>query len=122
MKLLPAQGYDSILVVCDRMTKMVYFVPTIEKTLAEGVARLFWDNIWKLYGLPESIITDRGAQFTVGVELYVGDRYKVVDSILPTDRWPNRKDKLGLRAILKNVHWSLTRAMARLVSNSRVCI
>ena len=66
-KLPLAQGYDSILVVCDRMTKMAYFVPTTEKTLVEGVARLFWNNIWKLHGLPESIITDRGAQFTAGI-------------------------------------------------------
>ena len=40
-KLPLAQGYDTILVVCDRMTKMVHFMPTIEKTLAKGVARLF---------------------------------------------------------------------------------
>jgi len=40
-KLPLAQGYDSILVVCDRMTKMAHFMPTIEKTLTEGVARLF---------------------------------------------------------------------------------
>ena len=66
-KLPLAQGYDSILVVCDRMTKMAYFVPTTEKTLVEGVARLFWNNVWKLHGLPESIITDRGAQFTAGI-------------------------------------------------------
>jgi len=45
------------------MTKMAYFVPTMEKTSVEEVARLFWDNVWKLHGLPESIITDRGAQF-----------------------------------------------------------
>ena len=55
------------MVVCNRMTKMVHFLPTTEKTLAEEVARLFWDNIWKLHGLPESIITDRGAQFTAGM-------------------------------------------------------
>jgi len=59
MKLLLAQEYDSILVVCDRMTKIMHFVPTMKKTLAEGVARLFQDNIWKLHGLPESIIIDR---------------------------------------------------------------
>jgi len=47
--------------------KMAHFVPTTEKTSAEGVARLFWDNIWKLYGLPESIIMDRGAQFAAGM-------------------------------------------------------
>jgi len=41
MKLPVAQGYDSILVVCDRMTKMAHFVPTTEKTSAEGVVKLF---------------------------------------------------------------------------------
>jgi len=44
-KLPLAQGYDSILVVVDRLTKMVHFIPTTEKTLAEGLARLFRDNV-----------------------------------------------------------------------------
>jgi len=42
---------------------MVRFIPTTEKTSAEGLARLFRDNVWKLHGLPESIISDRGLQF-----------------------------------------------------------
>ena len=68
MKLLLAQGYDSILVVVvDRLTKMVYFIPTTEKTLVEGLARLFRDNVWKLHGLPKSIILDRGPQFAAGL-------------------------------------------------------
>jgi len=62
-KLPLVQGYDSILVVVDWLTKMVYFIPTTEKTLVEGLARLFRDNVWKLYGLLESIISDRGPQF-----------------------------------------------------------
>jgi len=66
-KLPLAQGYDSILVVVDRLTKMAHFIPTTEKTTAEGLARLFRDNIWKLHGLPESIISDRGPQFAAGV-------------------------------------------------------
>jgi len=66
-KLLLAQGYDSILVMCDQMTKMAHFVPTTEKTLAEGLARLFRDHVWKLHGLPESIVSDRGAQFAAGL-------------------------------------------------------
>ena len=28
---------------------MAHFVSTTEKTLAKGVVRLFWDNIWKLH-------------------------------------------------------------------------
>jgi len=59
-KLLLVQEYNSILVVVDRLTKIVHFIPTTEKTLVEGLARLFRDNVWKLHGLPESIISDRG--------------------------------------------------------------
>jgi len=66
-KLPLAQGYDSILVVVDRLTKMVHFIPTTEKTSAEGLARLFRDNVWKLHGLPESIISDKGPQFAAGL-------------------------------------------------------
>jgi len=66
-KLLLVQGYDSILVVVNRLTKIVHFIPTMEKILVEGLARLFRDNVWKLHGLPESIISDRGPQFTAGV-------------------------------------------------------
>jgi len=46
---------------------MAYFIPTTEKTLAKGLARLFRDNVWKLHGLPESIISDRGPQFAAGI-------------------------------------------------------
>jgi len=62
-KLPLAQGYNSILVVVDWLTKMVYFIPTMKKTSVEGLARLFRDNMWKLHRLPESIISDRGPQF-----------------------------------------------------------
>jgi len=56
---------DVILVVCNRLSKMAYFVATTEETLAEGLARLFKDNVWKLHGLPESMVLDRGSQFAV---------------------------------------------------------
>jgi len=46
---------------------MAHFVPTIEKTSAEGLVRLFRDHVWKLHGLPESIISDRGAQFAANL-------------------------------------------------------
>jgi len=39
----------------------------MEKILAVRLARLFRDNVWKLHGLPESIILDRGAQFAAGM-------------------------------------------------------
>ena len=66
-KLPLAQGYNSILVVVDQLTKMVHFIPTMEKMSAEALVRLFKDNIWKIHGLPKSIISDRGPQFMVGL-------------------------------------------------------
>ena len=66
-KLPLAQGYNAILVVVDQLTKIVHFIPTTEKTMAEGLAKLFRDNMWKLYGLPKSIISDRGPQFMAGL-------------------------------------------------------
>jgi len=54
---------DAILVVYDRLSKMTHFVATIEGTSAEGLARLFRNNVWKLHRLPESVVSDRGPQF-----------------------------------------------------------
>jgi len=57
-KLPVVAGKDAILVVCDWLSKMAHFVATIEE-----LARLFQDNVWKLHGLPESVVLDRGPQF-----------------------------------------------------------
>ena len=63
MKLLVVAGKDAILVVCNRLSKMMHFVAMTEGTSAEGLARLFRDNVWKLHGLLESVVSDRGPQF-----------------------------------------------------------
>jgi len=54
---------DTILVVCNRLSNMTYFIATIEGTSAEGLARLFRNNVWKLHKLPESVVLDKGPQF-----------------------------------------------------------
>jgi len=66
-KLPLAQGYDTILVVCNRFSKMAHYIAITEKTSAEGLAKLFQDHVWKLHGLPESIISDRGVQCVAGI-------------------------------------------------------
>ena len=52
------------LVVYNRLLKMAHFVATTEEITAERLVRLFKNNMWKLHGLPESMISDRGPQFT----------------------------------------------------------
>jgi len=44
---------------------MTHFVATTEGISAEGLARLFRDNMWKLHRFPESVISNRGPQFAV---------------------------------------------------------
>jgi len=39
---------DAILVVCDRLSKMMHFIATTEGTSAKGLTRLFRDNIWRV--------------------------------------------------------------------------
>ena len=65
MKLPVVAGKDAILVVCNRLSKITHFVATTERTLAEGLVRLFRDNMWKLHRLLESVVLDRGPQFVV---------------------------------------------------------
>ena len=60
IKLPLVAGKDVILVVCDRLSKMTYFVVTTEGILVEELVQLFGDNIWKLYELSESIMLDKG--------------------------------------------------------------
>ena len=62
-KLPVVVGKDAILVVCDWLSKMMYFVAITKGTSTEDLARLFRDNMWKLHGLPESVVLVRGPQF-----------------------------------------------------------
>ncbi|GAA5988531.1 hypothetical protein JCM11641_003305 [Rhodosporidiobolus odoratus] len=58
------EGNDSILVIVDRFTKFAHFIPCTEAgTDAPCFAQLFFDNILPLHGLPEDIVSDRGAVF-----------------------------------------------------------
>jgi len=63
MKLLLVVRKDTILVVCDRLFKITHFVAIMKGITAEELVRLFRDNVWKLHGLPESVVSDRKPQF-----------------------------------------------------------
>lgn len=58
------QGNDAVFVVVDRFSKMVKFVPTTNTITAEGAARLFLDHVFKVFGMPKTIVSDRDPRFT----------------------------------------------------------
>jgi len=43
---------------------MMHFIVTTEGMIAEGLARLFRDNVWRLHGLLESVVLNREPQFS----------------------------------------------------------
>ena len=59
-----SNGYDSILVVVCRLTKMVHFIPCLSTDTAADFAKHFVDNIHRQHGLPSDIVSDRGSLFT----------------------------------------------------------
>jgi hypothetical protein len=58
-----SQGYNVIMVVVDRLSKLIHVLPTTDTVTSEGIARLFRDSVWKHHGLPQQVISDRGPQF-----------------------------------------------------------
>jgi hypothetical protein len=47
----------------DRKSKQAHFIKTNMELSLEGQAKIFRDNIFKLHGLPEKVISDRGLQY-----------------------------------------------------------
>jgi len=58
-----SSGHDAVMTVVDLVSKRAHFIPTHMTVTAEGAARLFLHQVWKLHGLPKCIISDRGPQF-----------------------------------------------------------
>jgi hypothetical protein len=58
------EKHDAIVVFVDLFTKMVHFVPTTTNASAPNTAQLFFNNVFRLHGLPQVIISDRDSKFT----------------------------------------------------------
>jgi len=59
-----SRGVESIWVIVDRLTKSAHFLPVHTTFSAERLARIYIREVVRLHGVPVSIISDRGSQFT----------------------------------------------------------
>lgn len=60
----PLGGKTKIFVVVDRLSKYSHFMPITHPYIALIVARVFMDNVFKLHGLPLTIVSDQDPVFT----------------------------------------------------------
>jgi len=58
-----SEGCDQLYMVIDWFTKMAHFLPLQEK-MASDLVVIFTKEVWKFYGLPTDIVSDRDSCFT----------------------------------------------------------
>ncbi|KAJ9512237.1 hypothetical protein QJQ45_012789 [Haematococcus lacustris] len=59
-----SHGYDMVVTVVDKLSKMLHLIPTTATATAPDIAKLFFDHVFKHHGLPEAIVSDRDPKFT----------------------------------------------------------
>jgi hypothetical protein len=56
-------SYNAILIIVDRLNKRSFCLPTHKTYTAADLAKLYYTFPWRIFGTPETIISDRGPQF-----------------------------------------------------------
>lgn len=80
-----SSGKDTIMVVVDRLTKYAHFLPLSHPFTSATVATQFMNSVFKLHGMPSSIVSNRDKIFlshfwkelffTVGTQLHMSTAY-----------------------------------------------
>ena len=61
-ELLWSNGFSAIRVVVCRLTKMRHLIPCHDTCTTEQLAGLYACQVFRLHGLPKSVVSDRGTQ------------------------------------------------------------
>ena len=62
-KLPPSLGYDSILVIIDRLSKQGIFIPTVDTITSPMLTKLFIMHVFSKHRIPSHVTSDRGTEF-----------------------------------------------------------
>ena len=63
----PVNGYNGFMTCVDKFLKFTRLIPVrfgSDSMTAPEVAQLFFDNVVRLYGVPQSVLHDRDPRFT----------------------------------------------------------
>ena len=89
-----SNGFNTIMVVTDVLTKFVVVVPLTDKTAAT-VAQAFWTNWVSYFGFPNIVQTDRGSEFTS--DLAAAFFYTAVDKVQSTAYHPQSQGECDVQ-------------------------
>src|SRR3954464_15681341 len=53
-----SQGFNAIFMIIDCFSKQIHMIPINTSLMAEGYAQIFRDHVFKLYRMPEKVISD----------------------------------------------------------------
>jgi hypothetical protein len=106
VSLPPSRGFDAIMVVVDRFSKMAHFIPTKESATAQETGRLFFTHVFKHHGLPKDIVSDRNPKFTSKfwrpLWKRMGSKLKMSTSFRPQTDGQTKRMNLVIQQFLKN--------------------
>ena len=70
-----SQGFNAIYVIVDHFSKQIHTIPTNTELTSEKIAKIYWDNVFKLYGIPRKVISDWEPQFE---SWFIKDLYQLL--------------------------------------------
>lgn len=103
---LTSSQNNCLIVICDRLTKMVHLIPTLTTASAKQVAFLFFNSVVRPYGLPDSIVCDRDriftSQFWKGIWDMCGTKLKMSTSYHPQTDGHTERVNRTLEEVLRH--------------------
>lgn len=119
--------FEVIWVITDRFSRYSRLFPLIHPISAKSLSTLFFENVFKLHGMPSSIVNDRDPIFTsefwktlfklVGTRLHLSTSYHT-----QSDGSRERESEPMPRTIFKVHVWTSPKAVEFLVTLSRMVV
>ena len=70
-----SQGFNAIYVIVDCFSKQIHTIPTNTELTSKGMAKIYQDNVFKLYDIPQKVISDQRSQFE---SRFIKDLYQLL--------------------------------------------
>ena len=102
-----SQGFTQIMVVVDQFMKVAHFVGLPEDATSKYCSSVFLKEVWKLHGLPDTIISDRHQMdfwILEGTVQFPKHQKESIYSISFLNQWTDRTSQPNSWTIPENIH------------------